>query len=499
MHETKNYLQKLFAASNINIAAKRATMFEAFAAEQENINAVNQILQNQKNMMEKWKLRTRIIDVKEQNVSIPNATVGKAYTAKLNFEKLQWTDFIFSDFEALDKYGLTYNNEEEIITGTPTQSGDFKVKFLFKVDGEAEDTLPNEKWFTLIINADPKSLWKNIPSTKEDAYWKEDNIAFFEPLGSKHIVAASKRGRSHANVGSFRDDDVACKYFERNGWSVVAVADGAGSAKASRKGSDIACKTIIDFFENAFITEVVSEFDNLVTTFNSEDKSTPEAATQQTMVENETTASVEMPLETVITPESNGTKISKFIYHYLGNAAKQAHSNLSEFANKKEIALKDLHSTLIFALYKKYSFGYVVLSFGVGDCPIGLIGKQPTDLKLMNWLDVGEFGGGTRFITMPEIFTSEKFATRFGFKIIEDFSYLMLMTDGIYDPKFVVEASLEKPEKWQEFIADLKGNNDDKASVDLRADNADIADELSTWMDFWSPGNHDDRTLAIVF
>ena len=42
----------------------------------------------------------------------------------------------------------------------------------------------------------------------------------------------------------------------------------------------------------------------------------------------------------------------------------------------------------------------------------------------MNWLDVGEVGGGTRFITMPEIFANEKFITRFGFKIIDDFSWI---------------------------------------------------------------------------
>ena len=73
------------------------------------------------------------------------------------------------------------------------------------------------------------------------------------------------------------------------------------------------------------------------------------------------------------------------------------------------------------------------------------------------------------------------------------------MTDGIYDPKFIVEANLEKIDNWNEFINDLKGENADKISVDFNYDNKEIANELSTWMDFWSPGNHDDRTLAIVF
>ncbi len=41
----------------------------------------------------------------------------------------------------------------------------------------------------------------------------------------------------------------------------------------------------------------------------------------------------------------------------------------------------------------------------------------------MNTLDVGEFGGGTRFITMPEIFQSNNFASRLGFRIVKDFGF----------------------------------------------------------------------------
>ena len=187
------------------------------------------------------------------------------------------------------------------------------------------------------------------------------------------------------------------------------------------------------------------------------------------------------------------------MYDNLSKGAMFAHKKIEEFANKAEKPLKDFHSTLIFALYKKYDFGFVILSFGVGDCPIGLLNKDISEIKLMNWLDVGEFGGGTRFITMPEIFSSEKFSTRFGFKLIDDFSYLMLMTDGIYDAKFVVENNLEKLEKWKEFISDLEGNNEDNLKVELNISNENAAQQLSAWMDFWSPGNHDDRTLAIIF
>jgi hypothetical protein len=156
---------------------------------------------------------------------------------------------------------------------------------------------------------------------------------------------------------------------------------------------------------------------------------------------------------------------------------------------------------LIFALFKKFEFGYVILTFGVGDCPIAVMNLERTRTSLLNWLDVGEFGGGTRFITQPSIFHSQEhpMVSRFNFQIVPDFSYLFLMTDGIYDPKFVVEANLERSESWNQFLKDLEGNNEDGVRVDFDRTSSDIEAQLSSWMDFWSTGNHDDRTLAIVF
>jgi hypothetical protein len=62
-----------------------------------------------------------------------------------------------------------------------------------------------------------------------------------------------------------------------------------------------------------------------------------------------------------------------------------------------------------------------------------------------------------------------------------------------------VEASLPNITKWQDLLNDLGGNNEEGVKVDLSADNPDIIPQLSAWMAFWSTGNHDDRTLAIVF
>lgn len=470
MNDSEKYIHTLLTQNENPITKNRTRLFEEFAKDETTMNAVRLIQENQKMMIEKWRIKNAIQDIIDKQFVIPNATVGKPYLVNLDFTKLGMNDITYSEFDNLENYGLEYDNETETIKGNPSQSGDFKIPMKFRISGEPDDSELNEKRISLIINANPKSLWKDIPSAQtEGNYWKEDNAQDFQVLGEKHIVVASKRGRSHANVGSFRDDDFAFKNFPESGWSVVCVADGAGSATLARQGSKIACDGIITYFTENLTTESFSEFDML------------------------------LKEHSLGTGEDTSKKLNRFVYDKLGNAAFNVHQKLEEFALKTETNIKDFHSTLIFVLFKKYEFGYAILSFGVGDCPIGLLNPDLTEIKLMNWLDVGEYGGGTRFITMPEIFSSDKFGTRFGFKLIDDFAYLMLMTDGIYDPKFVVEANLEKIEKWHEFLADLGGNNEEKITVEFKPDNTEIANQLTSWMDFWSPGNHDDRTLAIIF
>lgn len=468
MEETKRYIQSFLSQKKIDISADKAALFAAFASNEQNVNAVKIIQENQKMIMQNWILKNRIDDILTQTVSIPNGTVNKKYQAKIDFDTLGWNDFISFEIKGLENTGLEFNENDELI-GIPKISGDLKIKLLFRVEGEPEDSVLNEKIITLIINPDPKSLWKNLESDKNDTFSKPDNEAIVAQFLDKNIVIASKRGRSHANVGSFREDDFAFKNLKEIGWSILAVSDGAGSARLSRKGSDLACNSVIQYFEENLNAEKLKEFD-------------------QVLVDHHNKVS-----------DETSKKISHFVYQNLSKAAHFAHQKIEEFAIKNETDLKNFHATLIFALVKKYDFGYAILTFGIGDCPIGLLNKDLTEIKLMNWLDVGDFGGGTRFITMPEIFQNDKFSTRFGFKLIDDFSYLMLMTDGIYDPKFVVEANLEKIDKWNEFLEDLKGKNEDGIKVDFNKENSDISQQLSAWMDFWSPGNHDDRTLAIIY
>jgi serine/threonine protein phosphatase PrpC len=335
----------------------------------------------------------------------------------------------------------------------------------------------------LVINPDPKSLWKLIPSNQELLFSKPDDISVFEKLGEKNIVVSSKRGRSHGKEGTSRDDDFAFKYFEKTQWSLVVVSDGAGTAYLARIGSKLACNAVVEYFELNSETEQEIKLELLIEDY----------------YQNKTEEKLN---EIKKLSKFNLWQASIYVHNKLKEFAEQTYLTNPELFNnpKAKTNLDYLHSTLIFTLFKKYDFGYLIQSFGVGDCPIAVMNNDKTETTLLNWLDVGEYGGGTRFITQPDIFQKQEvMTTRFNLKIIEDFSYLFLMTDGIYDAKFEVEANLEKHEKWVEFLEDLDGKNDDKNKVEFNKDNSEIANQLSKWMDFWSAGNHDDRTLAIVF
>lgn len=480
----KRYLLKLLSSRGFDTSKTKEEDLRAFISNDEIETSIQSIFKLQEQIMEKWKIKASILDFNNLSLFIPNGKENIDYHYSFEKEFLSNNKITHLEFSELENIGLEYNEENLSIKGTPTGSGNFKLKILFKVIGELENTPLNEKLINFVINPDPKSLWKDIPSDKDAIYWKEDNFSTSGQLKDKSIVISSKRGRSHQNVGSFRDDHAEYKSFKETGWTVVAVSDGAGSATLSRKGSELACKEVINYFENHLTEEELTSFEDKINQFR---ETKDEVVLEQ--AKNEGIRAI--------------YKASVRAFTEIEKIADQTFIENPELKNnpKARVNTDYFHATLIFTAFKKFDIGYVFLSFSVGDCPIGIVNKEGTNAKLLNWLDVGEFGGGTRFLTQREIFSSKEreITTRFNFHVQQDFSYLFLMTDGIYDAKFMVEANLDKTEKWLEFIDDLKGNNEEKKSINFGDELSQVETELSEWMDFWSKGNHDDRTLAIVY
>ncbi|TZF99847.1 protein phosphatase 2C domain-containing protein (plasmid) [Chryseobacterium panacisoli] len=397
-------------------------------------------------------------EFKDAHWVLKNAGAKQFYEFQLDMD--DFPNIEIQNIGGLEATGLSFENNK--ISGTPVTNNMYHldVQFYHIHDKKQIET----KKVQLFVNADPKDLWKNIPSDRNAAFYKSEEDSFKGSFSDKKIVVASKRGRSHAHEGKFREDDFAVNNLPGD-WNIVSVSDGAGSAAAAREGSRLATATVNQFFNSQeILSGIESNIDRLYGT------------------------------EVSIGEHSEAEQNIKNI---LSESVAEVYQALEKTASENTLSVSDLHATLIFTLLKKFNFGYVILSFGVGDCPINLINPDFSEVQLLNQMDVGEFSGGTRFITMKEIF-NDKMNSRFRITCVDDFSYLVLMTDGIYDPKFITENKLEDTESWKSLFEDLAGNNDDRAKVDFICDEK-IDEQLLIWSDFWSRGNHDDRTLAIIY
>ncbi|HNH44531.1 MAG TPA: protein phosphatase 2C domain-containing protein, partial [Agitococcus sp.] len=163
--------------------------------------------------------------------NIVPASVGQDYRQLLSSDS-QPLRVVAVDIAA--ETGLTFNEQEQILCGQPLTVGQYALVIYYQLIIENQYSTIKTSHSQLIINPDPRSLWKNIPSNNQEIYAKPDSLS--QSLHNAHykILAASQRGRSHAHKGQFREDDFFIAQGEN--WHLAIVADGAGSAKYSRHG-----------------------------------------------------------------------------------------------------------------------------------------------------------------------------------------------------------------------------------------------------------------------
>ena len=434
------------------------------------------------------------------NLNIPNAKENIEYNQTVSMPTINSDLFSNVELELVDVKGLTKeehgvkltiapDGKSFAITGTPSleafrkngavAESTFELTLCYKFIGDiemSEDCPTLEHKIPFVINQDPRKLWKNLPvdwdNMPEPKYKNDDTQveyvkveALADGTPQKDIVAASKRGRSHAQEGKPRDDHFRMEHMD-NGWYIMAVADGAGSAKFSRQGSKIACDESVSYCmsklgQSKTFEEAISNYGNLQN----------------------------------VSEEEARKIVGNYIYEIVGTAAFKAHKAIQAESALTKQPIKYYATTLLLTICKKFSFGWFVVSFWVGDGAICLYDRKAHTAKILGVPDEGEYAGQTRFLTMSEIFKdATALYQRLRFYIVDDFTALFLMSDGVSDPKFETDANLNNPDKWDALWDDLKENG-----VDLTDDNEASKDQLLDWLDFWAPGNHDDRTIAILY
>lgn len=371
----------------------------------------------------------------KHSTPLPNARKGETYFAQLppNAKKLHFQP----------ECGLVWEEDTQCITGIPNYSGDIQITYY--LDNGNLDPIHH----SLYINPNPKDLWANIPTDRNIPFYKEDNY-HEEPTITPHgmLLAARVRGRSHAHTGKPCDDDFAIRYHSATGLHFIAVSDGAGSAEYSRLGSQVA----VDNAADAVWQKLGMGDPNFSLNHNQDIKQRKEV-----------------------------------LVNLVNHAAYQAMVALYQTAKDNGIELKKLSCTLLFILSLPIEDGtWINAIYSVGDGALAIWLPENQTLVFVAESDSGSYSGETRFLTADETtLAALQKRTRCG--TCASPPVLFAMTDGVSDPKFETDAQLKNPQKWQDLWAELQDVLQDKHPEQA----------LERWLNFWSAGNHDDRTLAM--
>ena len=388
-------------------------------------------------------------------INLPNAKVGQQYECVIDVQGFKAIHLANSDETC-----LTLDESTQTLRGLPTENGDF----VLVIDGILDDEKTQIK-FRLAVIADPRTLWTEKESNRDDPFWKEDQD-FKKLAGSVDTgllcVGCSKRGRSHAREGGFRDDDFNLFNAETGNWFIGVVSDGAGSAKYSRRGSKIIVETIQDHLPK--LLDALSE-----------------DALEKLVFESKTGN------------EESSQSIKTFLYRSLVVASFNAAKSICLEAKKIGADEEDFLSTIVLVCVKKLRDDWFIGSFSIGDGGAVIFDTNESYLKPLSKPDSGEYAGQTKFLHTSEFKESEPLIKRIYWDVRSDFTAIILVTDGISDPKFETDAKFSDAESWFDFW------NDDLAKeVNFSRDNEDIETNFYNWLDFWSPGNHDDRTIIVM-
>jgi hypothetical protein len=405
---------------------------------------------------------TASIAIESTKTSFTMSVNGKAnqyYRGKIQYFNKSGKDVLIKHVEIPDGLNLSFDIETCELYGMPSQAGEYTLNVYFQFDKLSGNHPTPIGTCLLIVNPDPKTLWKFLDSDSSDKYWKPDIDSFFSK-GSDGlaVLAASKRGRSHAHIGAFRDDDFSIGHDESTGWRILTVADGAGSAKKSRRGSNL-------------VTTIIKEC--LTASLKGERGNKIEEALQSSL--NIDNINSQRP-------------VKEELYYLFGNAAREAVNAIDNEAKIENVPYKEFSTTLIVAIHKKFDFGHFIGAYWVGDGGVGIY-VENDNLYALGKPDSGDFAGQTRFLDFAMVNDASEIMKRIQFKVIPDFSAVIAMTDGITDPKFETDVNFENIQKWDALWSELTPIVESEKPEET----------LLSWLDFWSVGNHDDRTIGIIY
>lgn len=383
---------------------------------------------------------------------LPNCNVGAEYAARIKGRDAWGRELEIVDLTFPEKFGLSFDPATQMASGVPTLSGEYGLNLQWRFPGFLSVRSGECR---LTSNPDPRSLWKVTEPDSSLPYPKKHLDHQLIRAGSFDIAAASRRGRSHEHGGTFRDDDFFVAATQDNGWAVLIVADGAGSAEFSREGSRIAVETAGRFLVDGLDGEFGTKVGTLVDGWDAN-------------------------------PANINTIFEEFYYSFHRMALRAVEAIENE-AGARGASVRSFATTLLAAAIRRDGDNTFLATFWIGDGAIVAYAPPPGTVKPMGTPDGGEFAGQTRFLERATL--ADGFAKRVSIGRHQNISSVILLTDGVSDPYFETDNGLADPSKWNALWKEL--------APLLREE--DPSGALAEWLHFFKQGHHDDRTIAMLW
>ena len=288
---------------------------------------------------------------------------------------------------------------------------------------------------------------KDVPEPHEDFNLIEINNGEFRAFG------ASVRGLVHKHEGTHCED-----WFEidtSGDWTIIAVADGAGSKKFSRIGAKESCITAVQYLKGSLPLHL--------TDFKT--KSAWQDACNPKINPEDIDVNIKIAREAVTKAFVSSCES---LQNYTNDSANQ--EKFDKVLGRKFI-VDDLACTLNIALHYPSEWGSVIIGCQIGDGLIGIV-MPDGQSKVLSKSDSGGYAGETKFLISEGMCKHDVLLHRTEI-FADSISALLVMTDGVSNDFFPDKGSPTR--LWAELLVngipdvnvDLS-NADPNPNIDLK-------------------------------
>jgi hypothetical protein len=274
--------------------------------------------------------------------------------------------------------------------------------------------------------AAPQWLYKPVPEQEPNPHSEAEARALETPTGEL-LLAARVRGKKHKHEGSNCDD-----WFEIGAsgtWTLIAVADGAGSRRLSRLGARVSCTKALELLTLELANVSIKDSPSAEVLLARDDGSMAFLGLEVATVQQ---ALVRAVMGAHFAVESEAGKLQ----------ASQPHQRLLG----RPVAFEDLSATLLLAAHTTLSVAgqphSLVVACQIGDGAVGVLDGQ-ANVHVLGLPDSGDYSGETDFLTSRRQVELDNLRRK-TFAYAGPVRALMVMTDGVADDYFPADPGLAR-------------------------------------------------------